>query len=133
MIGRAVEKGLASMVARWMLEGQSDAILDRVLSAGALDAAEVEALRSQTRVKLERVRDEGAPYAAMLGEAAVALLSQAKASPMAATLRSGGQVLGPVLAQWLRAAAAAAEASAHGTPSATTPVDAAGPTPGETP
>lgn len=109
MIGRAVEKGLASLVARWMLEGQSDAILDRVLSAGALEPAEIDALRAQTRGKLERVRDEGAPYAAMLGEAAVTLLSQAQASPMAVAVRTGGRVVGPAIAQWLRTAAAAVD------------------------
>ncbi len=111
MIGRAVEKGLTSLVARWMLEGQSDAILDRVLSAGALDATEVEALRTQTRVRLERLRDEGAPYAAMLGEVAVAVMAQAQASPMATALRASGRTVAPLLAQWLRAAAAAAESA----------------------
>lgn len=69
MIGRAVEKGLASLIARWMLEGHADALLDRVAAAGALSEAEIAELRATTRARLGKVQQDGAPYAELLVDA----------------------------------------------------------------
>ncbi len=100
MIGRAVEKGLASLIARWMLDGHADAVLDRVVAAGALDAAEIEALRAQTRARLGKVRDDGAPYAALILEALSAVGSRAR-GPLIET----ASALGPTIEALLRTAA----------------------------
>lgn len=107
MIGRAVEKGLASLIARWMLDGHADAVLDRVVAAGALDAAEVEALRAQTRTRLGKVRDDGAPYASLILEALSAVGSRAR-GPLVET----ASALGPTVEALLRTAARQAGASA---------------------
>ena len=83
MIAKALEKGVASVVARWMLEGHADAVLDRVAAAGALPPEELAELRARSRARLERVRDEGAPYAQMLGEVTTAALQRLPLGPVA--------------------------------------------------
>ncbi len=105
MIGRAVEKGLSSVVARWMLQGASDAILDRVAATSALEPSEIEALRKQSRAKLERVRDDGAPFVAMFADAAAAMVAQGRGGRLGAALRQGSGSLVPSIAELLRAAA----------------------------
>ena len=62
VIRQAFEKGLASMMARWMLDHGSEAVFERVSRSGALTPEALEQLRSETRVYLEKVREEGAPY-----------------------------------------------------------------------
>lgn len=59
----AFEKGLASVVARWMLEGSAEAVIARVAKSGVLGADEVEQLRRETTEHLQKVRDDGAAYA----------------------------------------------------------------------
>ena len=68
MIRHVFERGLSSLIARWMLEGASDALFEKIAKAGALDTDQAEKLRRETREHLEKVRDEGAPQAdAVLG------------------------------------------------------------------
>ncbi|MCO4760072.1 MAG: hypothetical protein KC502_01095 [Myxococcales bacterium] len=69
MLRVALERGLSALVARWMLEGRADAVLDRVMQSGALSAVEVEKLRKQTLARLHQVSEDGAPYADMVGAA----------------------------------------------------------------
>ena len=69
MLRIALERGLSSMIAKWMLEGRADSVLDRVVKSGALPPEEIAALRAQTTTRLQQVRDEGAPYADMIAEA----------------------------------------------------------------
>ncbi len=69
MMREVFEKGLASTVAKWMLDGSADALIERVAAAGVLRPEEVAALRQETRAHLERVRDEGAPYAELVSTA----------------------------------------------------------------
>jgi hypothetical protein len=63
VIRHVFERGLASLIARWMLEGTSDALFERIAKAGALDAEQAEKLRRETRAHLEQVRDEGGAQA----------------------------------------------------------------------
>ncbi len=63
MMREAFEKGLASVVARWMLDGSAEAVIARVAKSGALKPEEVDALRRDTTEHLQKVRDEGAAYA----------------------------------------------------------------------
>jgi hypothetical protein len=63
VIRHVFERGLASIIARWMLEGTSDALFERIAKVGALKPEEAEKLQRETREHLERVRDEGAPQA----------------------------------------------------------------------
>lgn len=109
MLARAIEKGLASVIARWMLEGHADAVLDRVAAAGALAPEEIDALRGQTRERLRKVRDDGAPYAALLEEALGAIASRA-GGPMAETLGA----LRPTAEAVVRSAVAKVRAQATG-------------------
>jgi hypothetical protein len=69
MMREVFEKGLASTVARWMLDGSAEALIERVAAAGVLKPEEVAALRQETRAHLEKVRDEGAPYAELVSTA----------------------------------------------------------------
>lgn len=63
MIRQVFERGLASLVARWMLEGGADAVFARIEKAGALKPEDLARLRAETVANLNRVREEGAPYA----------------------------------------------------------------------
>lgn len=63
MMREAFEKGLASVVARWMLDGSAEAVIARVAKSGVLKPEEVETLRRDTTDHLQKVRDEGAAYA----------------------------------------------------------------------
>ncbi len=63
MIRQVFERGLASLVARWMLEGGAEAVFARIEKAGALKPEELARLRAETVANLTKVREEGAPYA----------------------------------------------------------------------
>ncbi len=65
MIRDGFEKGLASVVARWMLQGGAESVLDRVAKSGALHPEQLEKLRKDTLDHLIKVREDGAPYADM--------------------------------------------------------------------
>lgn len=80
------EKGLASTVARWMLDGSADALIERVAAAGVLRPEEVAALRQETRAHLEKVRDEGAPYAELV---TTALREVGKSLPLGTLAEAG--------------------------------------------
>ncbi len=69
MLRVALERGLSSLIARWMLKGRADELLDQVARAGALPPDEIEALRVSTRARLERLEAEGAPYADLVVDA----------------------------------------------------------------
>lgn len=86
MIRDVFEKGLASTVARWMLDGSADAVIERVAQAKVLKPEELEALRRDTRAHLEKVRDEGAPYAELV---ATALREVAKNLPLGQLASAG--------------------------------------------
>jgi hypothetical protein len=83
VIRDAMEKGLQSLVARWMLAGSADALLDRVAKSGVLSAADLDKLRADTSQYLNKVEAEGAPYAEM---ALTALKEVAKVVPLASAL-----------------------------------------------
>ena len=74
MIRHAFERGVASLIARWMLEGRHEAIFRSIERAGALPPEEITALRAEIQVHLEQVRDEGAPYAEVMVATAGELL-----------------------------------------------------------
>jgi predicted RNA-binding Zn ribbon-like protein len=103
MLGRALERGLASLVARWMLEGHADALLDRVAAAGALDAVEIASLREDTRKRLGKVQVDGALYADLLVDAVSAVFGSAR-GPIVETASS----LRPIIDALLRTAVARA-------------------------
>jgi hypothetical protein len=63
MIRHVLERGLASIVARVLLDGGAEALLQRVEKSGVLKPDDIERLRRDTRAHLEKVRDEGAAYA----------------------------------------------------------------------
>ena len=103
MIRHAFERGVASVIARWMLEGRHEAIFRSIERAGALPPEEIATLRDEVRVHLEHVRDEGAPYADMLvataGEMLPAVTELARGARSAAlnvaaqALRSAGDAV----------------------------------------
>lgn len=62
MIRQVFERGFASVVARFMLDGSAEALFDRIALVGALPPDDLAKLRVETRVYLEKVREEGAPY-----------------------------------------------------------------------
>jgi len=62
VLRQAFEKGMASVMARWMLDHGSDAVFERIARANALTPEALEQLKKETRVYLEKVREEGAPY-----------------------------------------------------------------------
>jgi len=105
MIREVMEKGIGSLVARWMLQGSASALLERVAAAGVLSPAELDKLRTDTEAHLRRVEAEGAPYADV---ALTALQEVAKVVPLAGVLTSAeargmaakvGSVAAQVLAQ----------------------------------
>lgn len=59
----ALEKGVASMIARFLLESRHDAVFAAIARADALPPEEIDELRTETLAHLAKVRDEGAPYA----------------------------------------------------------------------
>ena len=63
MFRHVFERGLAGLIARWMLAGRSEAIFRSIDKSGALSAEELEKLRAETLAYLDHVRAEGAPYA----------------------------------------------------------------------
>ncbi len=69
MIREVFEKGVASIVARYLLEGSADAVLERVAKAGVLTPDQLERLRHDSIAHLQHVRDEGAPYAQVVLQA----------------------------------------------------------------
>ncbi len=103
VIHHAAERGLASLIARWMLEGRHEAIFSSIERAGAMPPEEIAALREEIRVHLEKVRDEGAPYADLLlstaGDMLPGIVNVAKGarsvalSAAAQALRSAGDAL----------------------------------------
>lgn len=146
MIREVMEKGIGSLVARWMLQGSASALLDRVAAAGVLSPAELDKLRTDTEAHLRRVEAEGAPYADV---ALTALQEVAKVVPLASVLTSAeargmaakvGSAAAQVIAQsaaeaahrvqgYAQAAAARVQAAAATQPahSATASSDAAQP------
>ncbi len=120
MLRIALERGLSSMIAKWMLDGRADTVLDRVVKSGALPPAEIAALRAQTNARLQQVRDEGAPYADMIAEALGGV--RAALPDLAAILRSAdgsnARVVAAAVADELaRRASGAARAAAKQWPS----------------
>ncbi len=116
----AFEKGLASVVARWMLDGSAEAVIARVAKSGVLKPEEVEKLRRDTTDHLHKVRDEGAAYAEVvttalkevaahlpLGGLAAAAVSAAGAVPWRDAVSAASRVAMDV------AAASAAAAAQH--------------------
>ncbi len=63
MMRQGLEKGVAALIARFLLESRSDAIFASIARAGALPPEEIDKLREETLAHLREVRDEGAPYA----------------------------------------------------------------------
>lgn len=116
----AFEKGLASVVARWMLDGSAEAVIARVAKSGVLGPEEVENLRRETTEHLQKVRDEGAAYAEVvttalkevaahlpLGGLAAAAVSAAGAVPWKDAVAAASRVAMEV------ATASAAAAAQH--------------------
>jgi hypothetical protein len=116
----AFEKGLASVVARWMLDGSAEAVIARVAKSGVLGPEEVENLRRETTEHLQKVRDEGAAYAELvttalkevaahlpLGGLATAAVSAAGAVPWKDAVAAASRVAMEV------ATASAAAAAQH--------------------
>lgn len=133
MIREVMEKGIGSLVARWMLQGSASALLDRVAAAGVLSPAELDKLRTDTEAHLRRVEAEGAPYADV---ALTALQEVAKVVPLAGVLTSAeargmaskvGSVAAQVLAQ--SAAQAAQRVQEYASAAATRAQAAASPQP----
>ena len=108
MIRDGFEKGLASIVARWMLDGSAQAVIDRVAKSGALPPEQLEKLRADTLDHLHKVRDEGAPYADM----ATAALREIVGHVPLGSLWSGA-VAAAASVPWKEAAAPAAQAAAR--------------------
>lgn len=120
MIREVFEKGVASIVARYLLEGSAEALLARIAQSGALTPQQLDRLRGETLDNLQRVRDEGAPYAHLvmqalqeagkalpLGSVASAAVSAAKAAPWRAWAATASEVARDV------ATRSAAEAAAR--------------------
>ena len=119
MLRIALERGLSSLIAKWMLEGRADTVLTRVAKSGALPAEELEALRAQTTARLTQVRDDGAPYADMVTDAIGGL--RASVPDFAAILRtadgSNARVVAAAVAEELaRRASGLARAAAEQVP-----------------
>lgn len=110
MLGQALEKAVAGVVARWLLDGGADAVLAKVAATQALPPEELEALRAEAFVRLERVRAEGAPYIQVMGEVAGALWQQGRSTAAGSGVAQAATAVGPLLAAVLRAATARAEA-----------------------
>lgn len=130
MIREVMEKGIGSLVARWMLQGSAGALLDKVAASGVLSPAELDKLKADTEAHLRRVEADGAPYADV---ALTALQEVAKVIPLAGVFASSeargmatklGVVAAQVMAQsaaqaaqrvqhYAEAAAARAQASAQ--------------------
>ena len=69
MLRYAFEKGMASLLARWMLESKGDALFRSIERAEALPPEEIAQLRADRKRYLQGVRDEGAPYAEIVRSA----------------------------------------------------------------
>ena len=63
MMRHALEKGVASIIARFLLESRHDALFAAIARADALPPEEIAQLREETLAHLAKVRDDGAPYA----------------------------------------------------------------------
>lgn len=133
MFRNVFERGLASVVARWMLDGGADAVLERIARSGALKPEEIEKLRIETRAHLERVREEGAPYVDVVTAALSEVLAHVPDARDA--LRTAGRIAATVAAKSAEAAAIRAQGMADrwGAPAAASgPTVAPGPDPDET-
>jgi len=121
MLRIALERGLSSLIAQWMLDGRADGVLDRVARAGALPPEEIEALRVQTAARLQKVREEGAPYADMVTDALGGMRSALPelATMLRTTDTSSARVIAAAVADELarRAAEAARSAAQQWQPS----------------
>ncbi|GEM_PF-3406221 len=70
MMRHALEKGIASLIAKFLLESRHDALFESIARANALPPEELEKLRSETLEYLGKVQEDGAPYAdAVMGAA----------------------------------------------------------------
>ena len=63
MLRHALEKGVASLIAKMLLQTRHDAVFAAIARADALPPDEIEKLRAETLAHLQKVRDDGAPYA----------------------------------------------------------------------
>lgn len=107
MIRDGFEKGLSSLVARWMLDGSAESVLERVAKSGALPPEQVEKLRQDTLEHLQKVRDDGAPYADMATAALRELLGHV---PLAAVVSGAAAAASETIP---KAAGPAAQAAAR--------------------
>jgi hypothetical protein len=102
VIREVFEKGVASIVARYLLEGSADAVLERVAKAGVLTPDQLERLRHDSIAHLQHVRDEGAPYAQVVLQA---LQEAGKVLPLGAVTTAAASAVSA--APWRSWAAAA--------------------------
>ena len=121
MFRQGFEKGLASVVARWMLDGSAEALIERVARSGALTPEQLEKLRTETLDNLRKVKDEGAPYADMATAALREVMGHVPMAPLwSAAVQAGsgpwkaaaGPVAQAAVASALQVAARSAEAAA---------------------
>ncbi len=63
MMRHALEKGIASIIAKFLLESRHDAVFTSIARANALPPEEIEKLRVDTLAYLGKVEKDGAPYA----------------------------------------------------------------------
>lgn len=109
------------MVARWMLDGSAEALIERVAKSGALTPQQLEKLRTETLDNLRKVKDEGAPYADMATAALREVIGHVPMAPLwSAAVQAGsgpwkaaaGPVAQAAVASALQVAARSAEAAA---------------------
>lgn len=106
MIREGFEKGLASVVARWMLQGGADTVLDRVAKSGALPPEQLEKLRQDTLAHLHKVKDDGAPYADMATAALREIAGHVPLGAVFSTVAAAAQAV-----PWQSAGSAATQAA----------------------
>ena len=116
MMRHALEKGVASVVARFLLQARHDAVFAAIARADALPPEELEKLRAETLAHLEKVRDEGEPYAEAVSAAVQEVFATAKRS--SPTLTTGLSTAGSLAMK--TAAAAFAHAMDAGVATAAT-------------
>jgi hypothetical protein len=137
MLRYALEQGLAGVIASWMRQGgKAEALFDRLEQGGLLPPDELDKLRRETQVYLERVEREGKPYTELLMTAAreaTGILRGAVPDVRSSVQLAGANAVEVALAAIAEANRRAAEAQAPDTASTEDAAPAGAPEPTEEP
>lgn len=103
----ALERGLAGLIAKHLLDGRVDSVFSRIEQSGALTPERIAKLRAEVEANLHKAKVEGEPYADVVPAAMREVLARVP------DLREALTGIGKTAAEAARNAAEVAKAEIH--------------------